>query len=401
MFSNIRGVFSRYVRKKLLMSTAACMVLGITTGFVSYETTKNDVTIIVDGKEHKVRSHADRVKELLQENDIHVDKHDVLKPGLNTRVKDNLKVTYIPAKEVHLKINDKEKTYWTTKKTVEDFLKETDLDLNQHDQISPGLNTAIANGQTITLKPAYSIQLSVGGKKAKQVWTTSTTVADFLKQQNVKVGDLDKVKPGMNSSLKDDMKVNVIKVEKVIDVVEEDLPFDTVTKKDHSLTKGNKKVVRSGKKGRVAKRYEVVLENGKEVSRKLVKKKKLSDSKDKVIAVGTKESRDLPVVSRGISHASSGREFYVESTAYTANCAGCSGRTSTGFNLKANPNAKVIAVDPGLIPLGSKVYVEGYGYAIASDTGGAIHGKRIDVFVSSNAKANQWGRRTVKIKIID
>ncbi|MGC4379261.1 ubiquitin-like domain-containing protein [Fictibacillus sp. Mic-4] len=401
MFSNIRGVFSRYVRKKLLMSTAACMVLGITTGFVSYETTKNDVTIIVDGKEHKVRSHADRVKELLQENDIHVDKHDVLKPGLNTRVKDNLKVTYIPAKEVHLKINDKEKTYWTTKKTVEDFLKETDLDLNQHDQISPGLNTAIANGQTITLKPAYSIQLSVGGKKAKQVWTTSTTVADFLKQQNVKVGDLDKVKPGMNSSLKDDMKVNVIKVEKVIDVVEEDLPFDTVTKKDHSLTKGNKKVVRSGKKGRVAKRYEVVLENGKEVSRKLVKKKKLSDSKDKVIAVGTKESRDLPVVSRGKSHASSGREFYVESTAYTANCAGCSGRTSTGFNLKANPNAKVIAVDPGLIPLGSKVYVEGYGYAIASDTGGAIHGKRIDVFVSSNAKANQWGRRTVKIKIID
>ena len=67
-------------------------------------------------------------------------------------------------------------------------------------------------------------------------------------------------------------------------------------------------------------------------------------------------------------------------TAYTASCNGCSGVTATGFNLRANPDAKVIAVDPSVIPLGSKVYVEGYGYAIAADTGGSVKGKRIDVF---------------------
>ncbi|GAE45476.1 cell wall-binding protein [Mesobacillus boroniphilus JCM 21738] len=69
--------------------------------------------------------------------------------------------------------------------------------------------------------------------------------------------------------------------------------------------------------------------------------------------------------------AASSNQITVEATAYTANCTGCSGITKTGVDLKANPNAKVIAVDPTVIPLGSKVYVEGYGYATAEDIGGA------------------------------
>ncbi len=91
-----------------------------------------------------------------------------------------------------------------------------------------------------------------------------------------------------------------------------------------------------------------------------------------------------------------GREIYVTSTAYTASCNGCSGTTATGVNLHANPNAKVIAVDPKVIPLGSKVYVDGYGYAIASDTGGAIKGNKIDVFFPSNSDAYRWGRKDSK-----
>ena len=89
----------------------------------------------------------------------------------------------------------------------------------------------------------------------------------------------------------------------------------------------------------------------------------------------------------------------VTSTAYTAYCRGCSGVTATGINLRKNPNMKVIAVDPRVIPLGSKVWVEGYGEAIAGDTGGAIKGNKIDVFLPTTAKAKNWGRRTVTIKV--
>ncbi|WP_276914504.1 3D domain-containing protein [Aneurinibacillus aneurinilyticus] len=100
-------------------------------------------------------------------------------------------------------------------------------------------------------------------------------------------------------------------------------------------------------------------------------------------------------------NARQGKVMTVESSAYTANCAGCSGVTSQGINLKENPGAKVISVDPSVIPLGSRVYVEGYGTAIAGDTGGAIKGKKIDVFFPEREQALQWGRKNVMVKVIE
>src|SRR5699024_2708299 len=78
------------------------------------------------------------------------------------------------------------------------------------------------------------------------------------------------------------------------------------------------------------------------------------------------------------------KSFMASSTAYTANCAGCSGKTATGIDLIKNPDVKVIAVDPSVIPLGSVVHVGGYGYALAADTGGAINGNKIDKHVKTN-----------------
>lgn len=93
------------------------------------------------------------------------------------------------------------------------------------------------------------------------------------------------------------------------------------------------------------------------------------------------------------------KRLSVNSSAYTASCTGCSGITATGIDLRKNPNMKLIAVDPSVIPLGSEVYVEGYGYAIAGDTGGAIKGRKIDIFINSHGKAVQWGRKTVNVYV--
>jgi 3D (Asp-Asp-Asp) domain-containing protein len=90
----------------------------------------------------------------------------------------------------------------------------------------------------------------------------------------------------------------------------------------------------------------------------------------------------------------------VSASAYTMNCKRCSGTTAIGINLKKHPNIKVISVDPKVIKLGTKVYVEGYGYAIAADTGSAIKGNKIDIFIPSQREALQWGRRTVKVTIL-
>lgn len=99
--------------------------------------------------------------------------------------------------------------------------------------------------------------------------------------------------------------------------------------------------------------------------------------------------------------AAEGKTISVTATAYTAQCNGCSGVTATGVDLNSNPNAKVIAVDPSVIPLGSKVYVEGYGYATAADTGGAINGNKIDLHVPTKEEALNFGVQQVNVTIVE
>ncbi|MCM3745539.1 3D domain-containing protein [Sporosarcina luteola] len=126
------------------------------------------------------------------------------------------------------------------------------------------------------------------------------------------------------------------------------------------------------------------------------------------VASATQESipenaKKKPAFNTSVSNppASSGTEMFVTATAYTAYCPGCSGTTAYGIDLRANPDQKVIAVDPSIIPLGTKVWVEGYGEAIAGDVGSAIKGHKIDVFIPSYDSAMQWGVKKVKLKIIN
>jgi 3D (Asp-Asp-Asp) domain-containing protein/predicted nucleic acid-binding Zn-ribbon protein len=93
-----------------------------------------------------------------------------------------------------------------------------------------------------------------------------------------------------------------------------------------------------------------------------------------------------------------GRVLNMQSTAYSIEEPGMGNITALGIDLRQNPN--VIAVDPGVIPLGTLVEVSGYGFAIAGDTGGAIRGNIIDCHFSTVAQCIQWGRRTVSVKLL-
>lgn len=126
-----------------------------------------------------------------------------------------------------------------------------------------------------------------------------------------------------------------------------------------------------------------------------------NDKKDDNQQSGEPKSGQDEVVQSTVEEPASGQELMVTATAYTAYCEGCSGTTAIGIDLRSNPNQKVIAVDPNIIPLGSKVWVEGYGEAIAGDTGGAIKGNKIDVFIPTRNEALQWGRKQVKLKILN
>lgn len=116
----------------------------------------------------------------------------------------------------------------------------------------------------------------------------------------------------------------------------------------------------------------------------------------------TKSKQTNSSKSNSDSQVNVGKTMQMEATAYGPDCSGCSGYTSTGIWVGGKDTPKIIAVDPSVIPLNTRVWVEGYGEAIAADTGGAIKGNRIDVLVKSEAyAASNWGRRTVTVKILD
>ncbi|MCM3667117.1 ubiquitin-like domain-containing protein [Mesobacillus subterraneus] len=394
----MKNLFSKTLsKKKLVIFSASFLVFVAALGIFMYEGTKNTVALTLDGQERVIKTHANTIQDLFNDLDISLRSEDYLSLAVNTKVKDNLSIVWKPAKQVEVIQDQEKKTYWTAADTVKDFLKEQNIVVSEHDKLNLNPDAKLKKDMKIAIQRAFSLKLVVGGKE-QDVWSTSTTVADFLSQQGITLNELDRVEPEQKQTVTKDDVINVIRVEKVTDVVEEPINFAVITKNDSNLEKGKQKVVSQGQEGLLSKHYEVILENGKEVSRKLVSEKKVKEKQDKVVAMGTKVI--VAQVSRGTSEPA-GKEFYVTSTAYTANCSGCSGRTATGINLRANPNIKVIAVDPSVIPLGTKVYVEGYGYAIAADKGSAVKGYKIDVFFPSTSDAYRWGRKRVKIKILN
>ncbi|NLY79641.1 MAG: DUF348 domain-containing protein [Lysinibacillus sp.] len=392
----IKNMFFGIKNKQSWVTIMTIVLIAAVITFVLYQGTKTPVILNANGEENKVLTHAKTVEELLEEANIDISKYDKVSPSLDSKIESGMTIEWKEAKQIFITIDGKEQKFWTTETKVKDILKDANIVLSEHDEISLALDEDLQDQDKIEIKKAFQITL-VDGTQTQQVWSTSTTVANFLKQQRIQLNELDRVENNLDDELLPNDQVKIVRVEKVTDVVEEEVDFPVETRSDSSLLKGKEKVISEGKKGKVARTYEITKENGQVVNKTLKNEEILEEPKAKVVAVGTK------VVTAQVSRGSnaSGKEFYVTATAYTPYCDGCSGTSAYGINLRDNPDLKVIAVDPDVIPLGSKVWVEGYGYAIAGDTGGAIKGNKIDILVQTKKEAYNWGRKKVRIKVLD
>lgn len=138
----------------------------------------------------------------------------------------------------------------------------------------------------------------------------------------------------------------------------------------------------------------------REEAAKAAREKKTADRNNQIkkqptAKVPVKRTAYKPAKKTRSESSDSRKTLTVTATSYALD-----GVSSTGINFSSNPNAKVIAVDPGVIPLGSRVMIPGYGIYIAADTGGSIKGKRIDIHFPTKKAAVNFGRRTLTIRIL-
>ncbi len=154
------------------------------------------------------------------------------------------------------------------------------------------------------------------------------------------------------------------------------------------MLKGQTKVINPGSEGTERCYWEVTFHDGEETERVLTRKELLKAPVDRVVQVGTKQT-----VSRGGESLRFSESRRMLSTAYT----------HTGYPTASGvmPSHGTVAVDTKIIPFGTRLYIEGYGYGTARDRGSAIKGDRIDLFFETRGQALNWGRRWVDVYLLD
>lgn len=380
------------------------MILSLTA--VGYALTFDTVTIIDGEEEQSIKTREKTVKDVLEQEGIDYIPEDSITPTLDTNIENGSKILIKRAVSVTIEADGKVKELLTPAQDVKAVLEEVGIRLGKKDEVTPALDTELKKNMNIQITRAIPYTIEVDGEEIEGL-TTAPTVQEILEEAEITLEEKDKIEPALDEKIEEDMEIKITRVTEETITEEEEIDYDTIRKNTSSLNKGTTKITQNGQQGKKENTIKVVYEDGEEVSREITESKVIKEPVDKIVKVGTKVVPKKTTASRGssasrgstTSQSKSGsyRTLTVTATGYSPEDPGVGTRTSTGAKLAKG----VIAVDPSVIPYGSKIYVPGYGYGTALDTGGAIKGNKIDLAFGTKSQALGFGRKTVTIRIYD
>lgn len=337
--------------RQLLLAAGLCLiflVIGVTTAFNA----KKDITVYVNGN---------TVAELSSKGN-----QEVINARLNDRIYDVLNEQGLP-------IGD-------------DY--EIDVDLNKH----------IKDVDEITIKKKAEGVISVDGVSTL-FKSAVTTVEDVIEENKVEVKADDIVEPALDTPLTTEIQeVKIIRVTYGEEKGEGEIPFETENQETSSMAKGVEKVITEGVNGKEAYTDKITYHDGVEFARERIATQVLEEPVKKVVEVGTNVgnvgSGGSPYGNEG-GGVPTGRSFIANCTAYT--------HTGNPTASGVMPVAGVtIAADPSVFPLGTRIYIPYFNNTfIVQDTGGAVKGNVIDIFMDTYNECVQFGRRDLEAYVVD
>lgn len=352
----MRSLFLQYIRRTLPLKQIALLliltVLAVTAGVRLYDGLSKDIQIIDNGKPTAVKTMGADVEQAFGQMGITVGEYDYVSASMETQLN--------PA------------------------------ELNQ-----------------VTIKRAVPVDLVVDGR-TKSVYSYKDTVEEVVRDNRITLGPLDRyvgVKP--TDQVVADMDIRIVRVREEILTEEEQIPYNIVEQANKIMNEGESKTVVEGENGIREKYYRITYEDGKPVKRDFMNEAIVKSPVDRVVEYGTVPNF---TTSRGDLVRYS-KVIQVKATAYTSSYEdtgkrpGDHGFGITYSGLKAKTG--IIAVDPKVIPLGTKVYVEipgsapDYGFAIAGDIGSAIKGNHIDLYFDTSEEVKRWGVRKAVVYILN
>ncbi|MBI3537692.1 MAG: DUF348 domain-containing protein, partial [Chloroflexi bacterium] len=270
-------------------------------------------------------------------------------------------------------------TIHTTAPTLGEALRQAGVVIYLGDSVTPDLGTPLAPGYQVFIRRSRAISISADGR-TYQTRTRGETIADVLKDEAIELRDKDFSDPDGKTALKDNLNVTVMRVREELVTESEAIPYDTVWQADASMDIDEHQIVQSGVEGIKKRNIIMRFENGREVRRTIEKEWIDAAPVTQIFSYGTKiTKRELTLPNGQV--ISYWRKIRMLATSYTAATSGKT-RANPTYGITASglqAGVGVVAIDPHVVNLRSRVYVPGYGLAIAGDTGGGIKGRRIDL----------------------
>ena len=309
----------------------------------------------------------------------------------------NMSFDVIKANKITIDNCGEKQTISLAKGTVQEVLDRTGITLTDNKSVTPSLNTVITDDTNIYVYNTKNIKLTTNGTEMS-VKAPEGTVENALNILGYTVTDNDILSVDKNAQVEDDMEIILKKVTYVDEVSTEKISYDTIEKDSDDILTGESKVSQNGADGEkeVTKRCKYI--DGKYASTKVIGEKVTKEPIDKVILNGTKRGTTTDTSGAPVSYR------YMVSGSGTAYTAAQGSLTATGATVYEGG----VAVNPAIIPYGSKLYIEAadgshvYGYATAVDTGGALmDGSAIvDLFYFSYDDCVNFGRRDVNVYVL-
>ena len=304
-------------------------------------------------------------------------------------------------KDVSLVVDGEETKLVTYTSSVEELIQFESIKLKEGAYVNVPLDKKIENNDNIIIKNPKNYNLNDGGVEQK-ITSVEHNVEDILKDLDIKLGEKDFTYPDLKDKLGQNKTLRIYRVKDEVLVNETEIPFEKEVIKNNKLNKGETKVVQEGKKGLKNTHIKKEYLNGVLTSEGVIKEEVVTEPVKHIVEHGTRENV-VPTSRGGLNYR---KAITMNASAYDPSPRSngkWAGITAMGTKIRRG----VVAVDPRVIPLGTKLYVEStdgtpdYGFAVAEDTGGAIKGNRIDLAHETHQQCMNFGRRNVKVYVLD
>ncbi len=418
------GELSKQKLRRFVLPMIALIVLAAAVAIVC-AAVLGKVVYIHDGESVTTFKTAKlTVGEALEEAEIIPGEFDIVDPALDAKIEGGMEIYITRAVPLTLIVDGVQEEVHTLSKTVGALLLEREITCVGFDTVLPSAETELTPGMEIVVNHSKNITF-VGDGKTEIVSTLTNSVSEMIAAMGLSLSEEDFTEPAMETPLSDGLEVRLVRVTKKTVTDTESVGYEIEEKTTSALVKGKTRIAQAGKNGVRTNTYSVVLHDGEEVSRELVSSEITRKPVNKIIEKGTAAKTTPKATAKPSTASSSGggsvqtakgenftykKKLTCTAYAYDLTYESCGKRPGdpyygiTASGMKAGPG--VIAVDPSVIPLGTRLYVEAvdgswtYGYCVAGDTGGGIYGNRIDLFFNTPAEVRSFGVRKAVVYIL-